>query len=77
MPISSLEPFLKELIDSNVDSPYPYSVYIDIYEENAKQNNSTIHPSALQMCTNLAEKYDTIREKYWNHRKRLLEKIGK
>lgn len=69
-----MEPFVKELVGTNIDSPFPYSFYIDIYQEKAKHDNSAIDPAALQMCTELAEKYDTTREKYWIHKKQSLEK---
>lgn len=72
-----IEPLLKQLVEAKVESPFILSMYIDIYEQNAKQLNTTIDPAALDMCTILAEKLDTIREKYWNYKRESLQKLNR
>lgn len=76
MPLNLIEPFLKQLVDKQVESPFLLSMYIDIYEQNAKQQNTAIDPAALDMCKVLAEKMDAIREKYWNYRLESLQKLN-
>ncbi|GAA5802104.1 hypothetical protein HPULCUR_007564 [Helicostylum pulchrum] len=75
-PLQSVEPFLQQLIESNVESPFVLSTYIDIYEQCAKSENTPVNPIAFEMCLELAEKKDTIREKYWNYKKKNLEKLN-
>ncbi|KAI8065051.1 hypothetical protein BDF21DRAFT_478139 [Thamnidium elegans] len=75
-PLRLIEPFLQQLIESNVDSPFVLSTYIDIYEQCAKLENTPVNPAAIEMCLELAEKKDTIREKYWNYKKKTLEKLN-
>ncbi|KAI8981682.1 protein prenylyltransferase [Mycotypha africana] len=77
IPLNTIEPFLKQLIDSKIQSPFLLSTYVDIYEQNAKNGNTTIDPAALIMCQELAEKQDIIREKYWSFRKQKLEMLNR
>jgi protein farnesyltransferase/geranylgeranyltransferase type-1 subunit alpha len=74
-PLNNIELFLKQLAESNVQSPFLLSMFIDIYEQNAKRDHKPIDPVALEMCTELAEKQDAIREKYWNFKKLMLQKL--
>lgn len=76
IPLNTIEPFLKQLVESNVQSPFLLSMFIDIYEQNAKSDHAPIDPAALDMCTELAEKQDAIREKYWNFKKQMLQKLN-
>lgn len=76
-PLQSLEPFLKKLIESKVESPFILSTYIDIYEQNAKLENAPVNSAAIEMCLELANKQDAIREKFWNYKKQKLEKLNK
>ncbi|CAO3608718.1 unnamed protein product [Mucor fragilis] len=75
-PLRLIEPFLKQLVDKHVESPFLLSMYIDIYEQDAQQQNTAIDPAALDMCKVLAEKMDAIREKYWNYRLQSLQKLN-
>ncbi|KAI8645581.1 hypothetical protein BD408DRAFT_382093 [Parasitella parasitica] len=75
-PLRLIEPFLKQLVDAKVESPFLLSMYIDIYEQNAKQQNTVIDPAALDMCNVLAQRTDAIREKYWNYRQGLLHRLN-
>lgn len=75
-PLNTVEPFLKQLVESNVQSPFLLSMFIDIYEQNAKLDRKPVDPVALEMCAELAEKQDVIREKYWNFKKQMLAKLN-
>ncbi|KAI7905652.1 uncharacterized protein BX663DRAFT_429950 [Cokeromyces recurvatus] len=75
-PFKEMEPFIKQLIESNTQSPFLLIAYIDIYEQNARLENKSIDPVALEMCKELAEKQDPIREKYWNFKKKMLEELN-
>ncbi|KAI8146244.1 GK24478 [Fennellomyces sp. T-0311] len=68
-PLNQIEPFLKELQAKDIHSPHLYSTYIDVYEENAKKSSTPIDATALQMCDDLATKFDAIRRNYWLYRK--------
>lgn len=74
--LNTAEPFLQTLISSSVESPFLLSFYIDIHERNAKLQKTQINQDALDMCDELAEKLDPIRQKYWNYRKQKLEKLN-
>ncbi|CAO3656649.1 unnamed protein product [Mucor hiemalis] len=74
--LSTVEPFLQNLISSKVESPFLLSLYIDIYEQNAKLQKTQINAAALDMCDELAEKLDPIRQKYWYFRKQKLERLN-
>lgn len=76
-PLQAIEPFLKQLIESKVESAFLLSAYIDIYEQNAKTQNVPVNIAAIEMCQELADKQDAIREKYWNFKKQKLEKLNK
>lgn len=71
-----MEPFLKQLGENKTESPFILSAWIAIYEQNAKLQNTPINPIALDMCKELAEKQDAIREKYWNYKKSKLSKLN-
>ncbi|KAG1462877.1 hypothetical protein G6F56_005419 [Rhizopus delemar] len=74
-PLDTMEPLLKELVDIQVESPFIVSAYIDIYEQRAKESDSPINPTALEMCDEMASKLDIIREKYWGFRKAKLSQL--
>ncbi|ORE13253.1 protein prenylyltransferase [Rhizopus microsporus] len=74
-PLDTIEPFLEELVNSCIESPYILSMYIDIYEKRAKDSKAQVDQAALDMCDILASKLDTIREKYWAYRKQKLMTI--
>ncbi|PHZ13557.1 protein farnesyltransferase [Rhizopus microsporus ATCC 52813] len=74
-PLDTIEPFLKELVDSLIESPYILSMYIDIYEKRAKDSKTQVDQAALDMCDILASKQDAIREKYWAYKKQKLMAI--
>ncbi|KAI8383071.1 hypothetical protein BD560DRAFT_386029 [Blakeslea trispora] len=74
-PLNQMLPFLNSLVESNVESPFILIAFVDVYEQDAKQQRSPINPTALTMCDELALKQDTIRQKYWYYRKNKLEKL--
>lgn len=74
-PLDTIVPFLEELVNSRIESPYILSMYIDIYEKRAKDSKAQVDQAALDMCDILASKLDTIREKYWAYKKQKLMAI--
>ena len=75
--LQTLEPFLQQLTDSHVESPFLLSMWIDIYEQRAKLQQSAIEPAALELCKELADRKDAIREKYWNYKHDRLQQLNK
>ncbi|KAG0174538.1 1,3-beta-D-glucan synthase [Apophysomyces sp. BC1015] len=72
-PLKDAEPFLQSLRAKGVQSPHLLSFFIDMYEQEAKVNGQAINSEALQMCDDLAERWDVIRQNYWRFRKSNLE----
>lgn len=58
-PFGQIEPFLRELQEKGVTSPHLWSMYIDLYENEAKSSRKPIDPAAVQvsssplLCQNL------------------------
>ncbi|ORZ03958.1 prenyltransferase alpha subunit repeat protein [Syncephalastrum racemosum] len=75
-PFSQIEPFLRELQEKGVTSPHLWSMYIDVYENEAKSGRKPINPAAVEYCGELATRWDPIREKYWHYRRTQLEQLA-
>ncbi|CAO3642127.1 unnamed protein product [Cunninghamella echinulata] len=73
--LNILQPFLTELIEKVIISPYLYSTYIDMYIQEAKLNGTSVDPLALKYCDQLASEFDPIRKKYWEFKKATISKI--
>lgn len=63
--------FCENLFDTGVRSPYLLALIVDMCDDQISQKNFD-HPKynvqrALELCLDLATKYDVIREKYWEH----------
>ncbi|KAI8374196.1 uncharacterized protein BYT42DRAFT_499283 [Radiomyces spectabilis] len=75
--LSDLKPFLDTLRDKDVVSPHTLSMYIDVYEQEARNNNTPVDQEAFKLCDELATKLDPIRHNYWSYRKLVLAKQNK
>ncbi|KAI9311590.1 protein prenylyltransferase [Dichotomocladium elegans] len=72
-PFSRISEFLFELRDKEIKSPHLLSMLIDMYEAQAKENpGSQVNPDAIQICDDLATRFDVIRRNYWQYRKKQL-----
>ncbi|KAF7721305.1 hypothetical protein EC973_004947 [Apophysomyces ossiformis] len=76
-PLKDVESFAQKLREQKVQSPHLLSFFIDMYEEEAKTTKQPINSEALQMCEDLAERVDVIRQNYWRFRKSNLERLCK
>lgn len=70
--------FCESLYDSGNRSPYLLALIVDMCDEQISQNNFD-HPKynlqrATQLCSELAAKYDVIRQKYWEHMATTIQK---
>ncbi|KAI7887034.1 protein prenylyltransferase [Lichtheimia hyalospora FSU 10163] len=68
-PFMQVAPFLEDLRAKEIQSPHLLSMMIDMYEQDAKENSKPVEPIALEMCDDLADRIDVIRQKYWRYRK--------
>ncbi|KAI9010419.1 hypothetical protein CLU79DRAFT_710465 [Phycomyces nitens] len=68
-PLREMKEFLDSLREKEITSPHLWSMYIDMYEQNAIQDKKPIDPAAIEMCTRLADTFDTIRQTYWDYKK--------
>lgn len=69
--------FCEELYNSGNRSPFLLALIVDMCSEQVSQ--STDDPRynverAKSLCSELAEKYDTVRAKYWNYMAESVEK---
>ncbi|ORX58757.1 protein prenylyltransferase [Hesseltinella vesiculosa] len=69
IPLTTLGPFLQELLDEHVAAPQLFSTWIDLYIQEATNTNQPINPKALEYCDRLADELDPIRKKYWAYKK--------
>lgn len=70
--------FCENLYEAGIRSPYLLALIVDMCDEQVSQNNYT-HPKynvqrAVELCTDLATKYDVIRVKYWEHMAATIQK---
>ena len=78
-PLSEIKAFCEALLQKpNANfSPFVHSTLLDIYEQEAKQERRADSLlKAKEEAIILAEKVDTIRERYWNWRKNQLKAIS-
>ncbi|XP_071169555.1 protein farnesyltransferase/geranylgeranyltransferase type-1 subunit alpha-like [Mytilus edulis] len=67
--------FCQQLYNDRYRSPYLIACMIDAYEEMLENNNGDQEETlkkSVQMCTSLADEFDTIRSEYWNYVSRVL-----
>lgn len=67
--------FCQQLYDDRYRSPYLIACMIDAHEEMLENNNCDREQTlmkAVEMCTSLADEFDTIRREYWNYVSRVL-----
>lgn len=66
--------FISSLKEAKLTSPYLLAFRIDMCQDELEKNgeNEKVLQEALQLCDELATKYDTIRHQYWNYISRML-----
>ncbi|KAL0076264.1 hypothetical protein J3Q64DRAFT_1772588 [Phycomyces blakesleeanus] len=67
--LAEMKGFLESLREKEITSPHLWSMYIDMYEQNAVRDKKPIDPEAIEMCDRLANTFDAIRQNYWNYKK--------
>lgn len=70
--------FCESLYDAGNRSPYLLALIVDMCDEQVSQHNFD-HSKynvqrATELCSDLATKYDVIREKYWEHMATTIQK---
>lgn len=73
--------FCENLFETGIRSPYLLALIVDMCDEQISQNNLN-HPKynvqrAVELCSDLATKFDVIREKYWEHMATTIQKRAK
>ncbi|CAG8539871.1 17597_t:CDS:2, partial [Acaulospora colombiana] len=70
--IGVLEGVCKNLEEQGIISPHALCCLVDIYESRAKRGSTEDKELGIKTCKLLEEQHDTIRHKYWSHRRQLL-----